>query len=85
VTRAELQAWLDRPPPLKEPDDMTGEPIHVGLPLLELERLLCRELGHRWVEHRNGAPVTEFELCARCGKIGERLPARDEQMEAGHA
>lgn len=49
-------------------------PLHATLPVEVLERLLCREVGCRLVEERRGAPVTAFELCVRCGKIGERLP-----------
>lgn len=48
-------------------------PAHAGLQLEQLERLLCRELGHVWVEERRGAPVTEFLVCRRCRKIGDRL------------
>lgn len=48
-------------------------PAHASMSLVDLERLLCREMGHRWVEARHGAPVTEFYACVRCGKIGERL------------
>lgn len=48
-------------------------PAHAAMDVSQLERLLCRELGHRWVEARHGAPVTEFECCRRCGKIGDRL------------
>lgn len=39
----------------------------------EDRRATCRRVGHAWVESRTGAPVTEFEVCRRCGKIGERL------------
>jgi hypothetical protein len=48
-------------------------PKHAAMSLEDLERLLCREIGHRMVESRAGAPVTEFEVCRRCGKIGARL------------
>lgn len=48
-------------------------PGHASMMLVDMERLLCREVGHRWVEARHGAPVTEFNCCHRCGKIGERL------------
>lgn len=48
-------------------------PAHAGMAIEDLERLLCRELDHLWAEERRGAPVTEFLLCVRCGKIGDRL------------
>lgn len=48
-------------------------PSHAAMPLVDLERLLCRETAHRWHEERRGAPVTEYLLCVRCGKIGDRL------------
>lgn len=48
-------------------------PSHATMDLAVLERLLCRELGCRVIEERRGAPVTEFELCRRCGRIGARL------------
>lgn len=48
-------------------------PSHATMNIIELERLLCRELEHRWIAARHGAPVTEFECCRRCGKIGDRL------------
>lgn len=38
-----------------------------------VRRRVCEREGHVWVEARHGAPVTEFECCRRCGKIGERL------------
>lgn len=44
-------------------------PLHAALPLEELERTICREVGHRpmWID--TAAPVTEFWWCVRCGKI----------------
>lgn len=48
-------------------------PAHAALPLEKVERVLCAELGHREVDERRAAPVTEFKLCVRCGKIGARL------------
>ncbi len=44
-------------------------PLHASMPLEELERLLCRELGHRAIVDQRGAPVAEFWLCLRCGKF----------------
>lgn len=38
-----------------------------------LRRRVCAREGHVWVEARHGEPVTAFECCRRCGKIGERL------------
>ena len=48
-------------------------PTHHTMPLEQLERATCNTVGHREVEDRRGAPVTEFQVCVRCGKIGERL------------
>lgn len=45
-------------------------PAHAALPVEQLERLLCRELGHRPVREESGAPVTDFWICTRCGKFG---------------
>lgn len=38
-----------------------------------VRRRVCAREGHVWVESHHGEPVTEFECCLRCGKIGARL------------
>lgn len=44
-------------------------PAHASLPLEQLERLLCRELGHVVIRETRGEPVTAFK-CRRCGVEG---------------
>lgn len=33
----------------------------------------CRRFGHVELEDRRGAPVCEFEVCGRCGKMLDTL------------
>lgn len=40
---------------------------HATMPLEDLERLLCREIGHKMIREESGAPVTDFRICIRCG------------------
>lgn len=44
-------------------------PSHAAMSLETLERLLCRELGHRAEREERGAPVTSFWVCLRCGRF----------------
>jgi hypothetical protein len=44
-------------------------PAHASMLLEDLERLLCREIGHAAVREDRGAPVTDFWLCLRCRKF----------------
>lgn len=37
-------------------------------------RWLCSMFGHVPAAQEAARPVTAFVCCARCGKIGERLP-----------
>lgn len=37
-------------------------------------RWLCRRFDHEWLADERGRPVTAFNVCLRCGKIGDRLP-----------
>jgi len=46
----------------------------VDLALEPLRRAWCARFGHRVVRDSRGAPVTDFEVCARCGKFDRRLP-----------
>lgn len=57
-------------------------PAHAALQLEQLERLLCRETGHRAIIDTRGAPVTEFPVCLRCGKFWRLEPGApfDEQL-----
>jgi hypothetical protein len=49
--------------------ELEAPPEHATMPLEELERLLCRELGHRADWEERAQPVTEFWICRRCGKF----------------
>lgn len=42
-------------------------PAHAAMPLVELERLLCREMGHRAIVEDTA--VSTFFVCLRCGKF----------------
>lgn len=60
---------------------MATVPAHAALTfeavswILELDRRKqCEASGHVPVEEHSGAPVTEFVVCCRCGKILGRLP-----------
>jgi hypothetical protein len=44
------------------------QPDQVDELLEEIRRAWCRWFGHRWVLDTRGAPVTTFNVCARCGK-----------------
>lgn len=44
-------------------------PSHAAMPLEQLERLLCKQLGHVVVQSTRGEPVTAFPVCKRCGKF----------------
>lgn len=48
-------------------------PKHLTFPIEDLERTICREVGHRPVWHTRGEPVTSFWLCVRCGKFSRDL------------
>lgn len=43
-------------------------PAHATFPIVQLERLVCRELGHRAIEY-DAEPVSTFHVCLRCGKF----------------
>lgn len=49
--------------------ELEAPPEHATMPIEQLERLLCAELGHRADWEERGAPVTEFWICRRCGKF----------------
>lgn len=37
-------------------------------------RWVCRRFDHDWLADERARPVTAFNVCLRCGKIGDRLP-----------
>lgn len=38
-----------------------------------VDKAICAAEGHRWWVEYRGDPVTAFQFCARCGKIGTRF------------
>lgn len=42
-------------------------PPHASLPLVDLERMLCRTLGHRAIVE--DVAVSTFFVCLRCGRF----------------
>jgi hypothetical protein len=43
--------------------------LRISLALEPLRRAYCARFGHRVVRDDRGAPVTDFEVCRRCGKF----------------
>lgn len=42
-------------------------PAHVHMPIQQLERVLCAELGHRWVPLLS-EPAVNGRVCLSCGR-----------------
>lgn len=46
-----------------------GESSHATIPVEQLERLLCRVVGHRPFNETAAEPVCDFWICLRCGRF----------------
>ncbi len=47
-------------------------PVHAAMELEQLERLLCKAIGHD-AAHVDADPVATFWLCLRCRKFARTL------------